>query len=971
MTPRDVGWVPVVLLGALLVLAPVAAWAGGASATPTAVSECQTLDQPGTTYVLQADITDTTASTCFEVTANDVVLDGNGHTVDGTGSNSIAVDAGDAADGITIRELTVSEFDTAVVFNGVTGGRVEHLTTSDLAGQGVFLGSSPDAVVTGATVVGAGDEGILIWSGSTDAVIRNVHIENAGKEGIFVSVTDANATIAGTVVTGSARDGIRLATSSSTVIRDTEVRNAGGHGILVETSGETLTNTTVRSSAESGVAVTGVSGVSITDLTTTANANAGLTVTDAGSATISDVTATDNGGDGVVLGRTDAPDVSGVVGRRNDLAGLRLDRSDGASITSVTATNNTRGVVLNDTSGTSLETVTTSGNTEWAYHASSGSSDNELRDLTLDTATVSLPEHADVAVKPSPVPGGVPDGTDDIGAALNVTATDSAGLLGNSGSFAFVNVSYTDGDVDTVVESSLRMYGHDGEWTEVEGTNGVDTADNVVFANVTFDTSGLDSANVYAPLGNLSGNVVTTCGEIDAAGRWVLDANLSASGTCLAVTADDVELDGLGHRLSGDGSGTGVVVNESVTNVTVSNLNASGFGRGVALQNVSDVTIDVTVANNAGSGVLVNATSDATIRADATGNGGGDLLGLDPLSATTAGVLVVDAQAVTVADGALTDNADDGVRVLRGSDVIVRNITATGNANGITLVNTTGAELRAVNASNNDVDGVRFDDTTGAVLADSTAVGNGEWSVRGVNGAGDDPIRSLSVGSATVTVETWHEVAIGPTAESDRPPDPADGNLSSLGVYVNATATAADGFAALGVAYDDDGVDESALALYRYNGSAWVALNSTVDATANVVTANVTEFSAFAPFENTSAAAGDGTDGGDGGGGGDGTDGGNQTGGDGGGGTDGGDGATPTPTPTNGSPTPTNGSPTPTDGDDGTPTPTVASPTPTDGADGGGLSPGGFGGMGLAIGGLAVVVTLGGAAYYLLAVRGI
>jgi parallel beta-helix repeat protein len=47
------------------------------------ISSCSILDQPGATYYLTADIIDSTASTCMNITANNIVLDCQGHTIDG------------------------------------------------------------------------------------------------------------------------------------------------------------------------------------------------------------------------------------------------------------------------------------------------------------------------------------------------------------------------------------------------------------------------------------------------------------------------------------------------------------------------------------------------------------------------------------------------------------------------------------------------------------------------------------------------------------------------------------------------------------------------------------------------------------------------------------------------------------------------------------------------------------------------
>ena len=48
------------------------------------ISDCSVLDQAGATYYLTQDIIDSSASTCMDITANNIILDCQGHTIDGT-----------------------------------------------------------------------------------------------------------------------------------------------------------------------------------------------------------------------------------------------------------------------------------------------------------------------------------------------------------------------------------------------------------------------------------------------------------------------------------------------------------------------------------------------------------------------------------------------------------------------------------------------------------------------------------------------------------------------------------------------------------------------------------------------------------------------------------------------------------------------------------------------------------------------
>ena len=93
-----------------------------------------------------------------------------------------------------------------------------------------------------------------------------------------------------------------------------------------------------------------------------------------------------------------------------------------------------------------------------------------------------------VTTPPEPDPAGKVNVSKYVN-ATNVTAD----------SWIFMNVSYEDGDLGGVDEDSLRMWRYNGtDWTEVPVTNGVNTAEGYVYANIT-------EFSVFAPLGNVTG----------------------------------------------------------------------------------------------------------------------------------------------------------------------------------------------------------------------------------------------------------------------------------------------------------------------------------------------------------------------------------------------------------------------------------------------------------------------------------
>ena len=95
-------------IATILVLAMLTCVVGVAEAD-TEITSCQVISAPGN-YQLTTDILDSTATHCIEITADDVCLDCQGHTIDGdgTGKYGIYVSRSSPTDSnITIKNGTV------------------------------------------------------------------------------------------------------------------------------------------------------------------------------------------------------------------------------------------------------------------------------------------------------------------------------------------------------------------------------------------------------------------------------------------------------------------------------------------------------------------------------------------------------------------------------------------------------------------------------------------------------------------------------------------------------------------------------------------------------------------------------------------------------------------------------------------------------------------------------------------------
>ncbi|PSP89304.1 hypothetical protein BRC90_05380 [Halobacteriales archaeon QS_4_69_34] len=162
----------VIVLAGVLAVGFVVATAAPAAGAPTQINSCTTITQPGE-YVLTADITNANADPCINIRASDVVFDGQGHTVGGTGSGvGIGNDRGPLSN-VSVTDVIVRDWQSGV----------EYFSTTDSA-------------VTGVTAT-----------------------ENTN--GVLVSTSSHRITLANNNATGNNGNGIRVASSNNMLINNT------------------------------------------------------------------------------------------------------------------------------------------------------------------------------------------------------------------------------------------------------------------------------------------------------------------------------------------------------------------------------------------------------------------------------------------------------------------------------------------------------------------------------------------------------------------------------------------------------------------------------------------------------------------------------------------------------------------------------------------------------------------------------
>jgi len=156
--------------------------------TPGNITGCMTIDTAGT-YTLQNDITDDVGGNCFTITADNVVLDLNGKTVDGD-DYQIEGDYGVYLNGrtnVTVKNGTITGLDYGIYLESSSNNNITGITTIVEYG-GIRLANSNNNQLTDITAsdTWGWGHGISLESSSNNTLTNITANENA-QNGIYIS----------------------------------------------------------------------------------------------------------------------------------------------------------------------------------------------------------------------------------------------------------------------------------------------------------------------------------------------------------------------------------------------------------------------------------------------------------------------------------------------------------------------------------------------------------------------------------------------------------------------------------------------------------------------------------------------------------------------------------------------------------------------------------------------------------------
>ena len=425
----------------------------GTTSALTRINDCKNILEPGEYKLIQNISNDYWETTCIEISSNDVIVDGAGYTIDGSGYDGSRQTYGVKVNGhsnITVKNLKLTDLYFGIHYDDVSDGFIFNNDVSYISDTGILIDSSYYTTLTN-NFASNNDHAIRLRYSSIN-ILENNSASNSDW-GFVLYHSDSNR-----LKNNIALDnhyGICLESSISNSLKGNIANSNNFNGIYLTTSQSDMFEDNIVLDNSNWDFYSNVSSI---------NSDWGFAPYGSNSNTLEDNIALDND------------------------CGIRLKSSNNNNlISNIANSNNFSGIYLTTSQSNMFEDNTVLDNSYWDFYSDANSINNDVINLNIGP-TISFTSK-DVNIKGSSSPASDPPGYRNINKYIYAT--------GNSrDSWLFMNVSYSDIDVEDVDENTLLMWKYNNIWSQVSGTNGVNTVQNYVFADIT-------SFSIFAPMADL------------------------------------------------------------------------------------------------------------------------------------------------------------------------------------------------------------------------------------------------------------------------------------------------------------------------------------------------------------------------------------------------------------------------------------------------------------------------------------
>ncbi|OYT43639.1 MAG: hypothetical protein B6U88_00380 [Candidatus Aenigmarchaeota archaeon ex4484_56] len=221
------------------------------------ITDCANLNQSGETYFLTADIINTSTSYCMNISANNVTLDCQGHTIDGDDAADYGIyiyRSSSQTTNITIKNCIVTDWDTVNIYlENADGNNITNVTANSSPDEGIYLYSSSSNSLTDITANSNDDSGISLFDFSSSNILTDITANSNGWLGIWLYYSSSN-TLTNIMANSNDEDGISLEFSNSNILINITANSNNYDGIyLYSSSSNNLTDITANSNSNYGI----------------------------------------------------------------------------------------------------------------------------------------------------------------------------------------------------------------------------------------------------------------------------------------------------------------------------------------------------------------------------------------------------------------------------------------------------------------------------------------------------------------------------------------------------------------------------------------------------------------------------------------------------------------------------------------------------------------------------------------------
>ncbi|MBI3334731.1 right-handed parallel beta-helix repeat-containing protein, partial [Candidatus Pacearchaeota archaeon] len=343
---------------------------------------CQNLTVDDSNYIVSQEITTTTS--CFLVTANNIVLEGAGYSLSGDRSG---IDYGihvRGAQNVTIQNINVTNFNEGILLNLTNISLLSNVSVSYNVNTGIVLRNS---IINELFNIRAHNNtyGIQVLASSSENLLRRVNASNNSQVGILINASSNNDVVSAITHMNSIA-GVQIAESSS----GNELSNVDSRhtvfGILINASSENVIGSLWSTNNTRGAAISNGSSNRIVRSNLSSNSQYGISFTETAASNTLEASETRlNTLQGIFVNGSHN-NITLSLSEYNSLQGIYL--APGVQNTTISGTSVARnlkeGVYLNMSHNNTLR------NNTIINHSSSGLYLMESRDNTFSGNNVSL-----------------------------------------------------------------------------------------------------------------------------------------------------------------------------------------------------------------------------------------------------------------------------------------------------------------------------------------------------------------------------------------------------------------------------------------------------------------------------------------------------------------------------------------------------------------------------------------------------